>query len=389
MDVLQRVAAGWSEIMVYVAIGLVVLVGLVKCIYPVFRNGRLLHRAVLRLEKSVAEGGAPVWREVRFLGRSLRPDWQRFLLNAGQLDARGMPCNTEEYINEDTVIYKPGHAQLAELIPSLLTSLGILGTFMGLMDGLTNLDFESAAGTMESIPALLTGMRFAFATSIAGIACSLVFNMLNRIMVGRAFNALDTFDEAFYELVMPRPLDPDVQMLCQKQDDDGNLQRTAERVGSHVAGAFELALSRAIHPLTISMDHFIKGATQEQVEGIHKIVEQFIHQMNASLEGQMTALADTMQMVNQGQLQTQQNLMRTMEMAEMLARDAERIREASRDIAAQMQGLSLDMGRMREERGAGVPYPEGSDIFSIAAKGKRKKKPDAAFDNDLPTGLEA
>ncbi|NCC94750.1 MAG: hypothetical protein EOM10_16020, partial [Opitutae bacterium] len=126
-----QVIAHLSGALVYGAIALVTLVGVGKCIYPVLRNSALLNRAIMKLERSTVNNERPVWREARFLGRSLRPEWQRFLLNAGQLDLRGMPCNTQEYINEDTVVYKPGHVQLAELIPSLLTSLGILGTFMG------------------------------------------------------------------------------------------------------------------------------------------------------------------------------------------------------------------------------------------------------------------
>ena len=213
--VLSNFTANLSEIAVYAAIVVVTLIGFCKCIYPLLRNAALLNRAIIKLEKSTAKGERPLWREKRFLGRSLRNEWQQFLLNAAQLDLRGMPCDTREYINEETVVNKPGHAQLAELIPGLLTSLGILGTFMGLMQGLTSVDFSNAEGTIQSIPQLLSGMKFAFATSVAGIACSLLFNMLNRIAAGRALRALDHFEDAFYELAMPRPLQPEVQFLCQ------------------------------------------------------------------------------------------------------------------------------------------------------------------------------
>ena len=74
------------------------------------------------------------------MGRRLKGCWLRFLQNAEQLDCRGLPCNVEDYINDDTVTHGPGNATLAELIPSLLTSLGILGTFMGMTSGLSGLD---------------------------------------------------------------------------------------------------------------------------------------------------------------------------------------------------------------------------------------------------------
>ena len=346
---IAQIVANMSGALVYGAIALVTLVGILKCIYPVLRNSALLNRAIMKLERSAVSNERPIWREARFLGRSLRPDWQRFLLNAGQLDLRGMPCSTEEYINEDTVVYKPGHAQLAELIPSLLTSLGILGTFMGLMSGLTNLSLTDAAKTIASIPTLLEGMRFAFATSVAGIVCSLAFNMVNRMAVGHAFKALDAFDEAFYELAMPRPLDAEVQMICQKQDDEMKLQRAADQVGAQIAGTVEMAVSRAVHPLTMSMDNFIQGASREQVEGVQRIVGQFVHQMNGAMNGQMSALADTLTVLNQNQSATQQNLQRTLKVAEALADDARRIEQSSREFANMLEADARTLTRNNQD----------------------------------------
>lgn len=349
-QLLSLLGTNLVDFLVYGAIALVVLVGVCKCIYPVFRNGSLLNRAVAKLEKTAGNNQRPSWREPRFLGRALRNEWQKFLLNAGQLDVRGMPCDIEDYINEDSVIDKPGHSQLAELIPSLLTSLGILGTFIGLMEGLTSVNFSDAQGTMDSIPLLLTGMRFAFATSVAGITCSLLFNMFYRMSVGRACRALDSFDEAFYELAMPRPLSPEVQLICQKQDEEERLARIAEAVGNRVASSLEMAVSRAMDPLTKSLDTFIQGATQEQVEGVRRIVGQFVSQMNAQLSGQMTTLGHTMEMVSQGQLQTQKNLQNTLNAAQAMAADAQAMQVASAQIAQALQSWAEELKNSQTKR---------------------------------------
>lgn len=349
-QLLSLLGTNLVDFLVYGAIALVVLVGVCKCIYPVFRNGSLLNRAVAKLEKTAGNNQRPSWREPRFLGRALRNEWQKFLLNAGQLDVRGMPCDIEDYINEDSVIDKPGHSQLAELIPSLLTSLGILGTFIGLMEGLTSVNFSDAQGTMDSIPLLLTGMRFAFATSVAGIACSLLFNMFYRMSVGRACRALDSFDEAFYELAMPRPLSPEVQLICQKQDEEERLARIAEAVGNRVASSLEMAVSRAMDPLTKSLDTFIQGATQEQVEGVRRIVGQFVSQMNAQLSGQMTTLGHTMEMVSQGQLQTQKNLQNTLNAAQAMAADAQSMQVASAQMAQALQSWAEELKNSQTKR---------------------------------------
>ena len=349
-QLLSLLGTNLVDFLVYGAIALVVLVGVCKCIYPVFRNGSLLNRAVAKLEKTAGNNQRPSWREPRFLGRALRNEWQKFLLNAGQLDVRGMPCDIEDYINEDSVIDKPGHSQLAELIPSLLTSLGILGTIIGLMEGLTSVNFSDAQGTMDSIPLLLTGMRFAFATSVAGITCSLLFNMFYRMSVGRACRALDSFDEAFYELAMPRPLSPEVQLICQKQDEEERLARIAEAVGNRVSSSLEMAVSRAMDPLTKSLDTFIQGATQEQVEGVRRIVGQFVSQMNAQLSGQMTTLGHTMEMVSQGQLQTQKNLQNTLNAAQAMAADAQSMQVASAQMAQALQSWAEELKNSQTKR---------------------------------------
>ncbi len=194
----------------------------------------------------------------------------------------------------------------------------VTGGLAGLCNGLFG-----AGGGLFLVPLLTqwAGLeqRKAFATSVAGISCSLLFNMFNRMAAGRAVRALDNFEDAFYELAMPRPLQPDVQMMCQKQDEEVRMARLAENVGNHVAASLEMAIGRAMAPLTQSLDTFIKCATREQVDGVRRIVGQFVQQMNTSLSGQMTALGDTMNAVNQGQLQTQKNLQTTLDAARAMA----------------------------------------------------------------------
>ena len=60
-------------------------------------------------------------------------------------------------------------------VPTLLTSLGILGTFVGVVIGL--LDFEPER-LEDSIPTLLAGLQTAFITSVVGLFASIVFKVM-------------------------------------------------------------------------------------------------------------------------------------------------------------------------------------------------------------------
>jgi len=65
-------------------------------------------------------------------------------------------------------------------IPSVFTTLGILGTFVGIYFGLQKFNVDKIT---ESIPALLEGMKTAFSTSIWGIVLSLVFGKISQIVL--------------------------------------------------------------------------------------------------------------------------------------------------------------------------------------------------------------
>ncbi|MCD6162089.1 MAG: MotA/TolQ/ExbB proton channel family protein, partial [candidate division Zixibacteria bacterium] len=60
-------------------------------------------------------------------------------------------------------------------LPTILTSIGILGTFMGIFIGLWNFNVNAV---QESIPQLLEGLKIAFMTSIVGIFSALIIKYI-------------------------------------------------------------------------------------------------------------------------------------------------------------------------------------------------------------------
>lgn len=342
-----------ADYLVYAAIAVVTLIGVIKCLAPLWNTTHALRRAIHRLQAAAGtQRETPVWQEPRFMGKRLKGSWLRFLQNAEQLDRRGLPCNVEDYINDDTVTNGPGNAQLAELIPSLLTSLGILGTFMGLMRGLSGLDFSDAAQLIAGIPTLLTGMKFAFGTSVAGISCSLSFNMLNRIAQGSSFRAIDDFVESFTTLAMHRPLDNDVQLICQNQDRNHMLSSATDGLATQMAGCIELAVTRAMQPVSQSMDNFIVGATRAQVDGVGRIVNSFVQQMNTSLGDQLLALGQTMTAINQHQQVTFDRVEQSLGTASTIVEDVGKLHGVSQEVITHFEKYisELSDARHRDEK---------------------------------------
>lgn len=68
-------------------------------------------------------------------------------------------------------------------IPIVFTTIGVLGTFVGIYFGLRDFDVNNIT---DSIPTLLEGLKTAFTTSIFGISFSLVFGKISQVVLRAA-----------------------------------------------------------------------------------------------------------------------------------------------------------------------------------------------------------
>ena len=82
--------------------------------------------------------------------------------------------------------------------PALLTSLGIFGTFAGIVIGLMAFDVSNIDGSIEG---LLSGLKTAFFTSLAGIFLSILFKVLQSFGVGKR-NAVEEAVSASPEAIL-------------------------------------------------------------------------------------------------------------------------------------------------------------------------------------------
>ena len=81
----------------------------------------------------------------------------------------------EEYFNEED-LDNHIHKRLLEMAPDIFTSLGILGTFVGLVWGLKNFEPSNYEAMTTSVSALVDGIKVAFLTSIYGISFSIIYS---------------------------------------------------------------------------------------------------------------------------------------------------------------------------------------------------------------------
>ena len=150
---------------------------------------------------------------------------------------------------------------------------------------------------------------------------------------------------------MSRPLDNDVQLICQNQDSNHMLSTLTDTLPGQLAGAMEHSVRSAMQPVSQAMDNFLMGATRAQVDGVGRIVGSFVQQMNASLSDQLLTLGRTMTEVNQHQQASLEQVRQSLNAAAAIQVDMRQLHDVTNDVIAHFEQYikELSAARSRDE----------------------------------------
>jgi hypothetical protein len=95
------------------------------------------------------------------------------------------------YFNVSTVVETPLKVQYFKHLPGILTGVGIIGTFAGLLFGLSNFDSSSPETMAKSVNLLLSGVRDAFYASTLAITLAMLITHLEKLQYRKCVSALE------------------------------------------------------------------------------------------------------------------------------------------------------------------------------------------------------
>ena len=338
------------DTLIYLAIFIVFVTALMRCIYPLTRMAARLRRAArIIVMESKQNKEKKSWNDLHFLGDKLQGTWTDFLQNAELRDAHGSSCDVTQYINEDTVIYAAGGTRLAEIAPGIFTSLGILGTFLGLVMGLSGLTLSAAntGALLSAMEKLIAGMSTAFLTSIVGVVASIVFNLLYNHHISKCEKAIDRFCDVFGLYAMPKPVSEDTAMLTLQQEQTLYMRQAVEEIGQKMAVQMEQSILRAMLPVQRSMDNFILAATQAQVEGVDRIAAVFVQRMNVALGKEFEHLRQVLAETGVEQQNARQEMYAAMQAISQMTQDVVNMHQLSQGVLEHFRDYVGDMDASR------------------------------------------
>ena len=252
-------------------------------------------------------------------------------------------ADIEDYINEDVVdglISK----KMLDLIPDILTSLGILGTFIGLVVGLKDFEPSNYEAMTASVSSLVDGIKVAFLTSIYGLSLSLVFSYALKSAYGSLMDRLAEFMDHFHNTVIPSAEAETRNIMVNYHEEQTKaIQKMSEQFSEHLANSFEKVITPSFRKMNQSMDILTETMAKGQEEMLKGLLNDFLSNMRENFQMEFDDFNQALESMTQAQKEMTEA---TRELYKATETDLHSAFSAERD---QMQNLVREMGAMQKE----------------------------------------
>lgn len=209
--------------------------------------------------------------------------------------------DVEDFINEEEIDLHI-HKRLLEMVPDILTSLGILGTFVGLVWGLKNFNPNDYAAMTSSVASLVDGIKVAFLTSIYGIALSIVYTYGMKSEYSSLTENLQGFLDRFHAYVMPTAENESRNLLVSSQKIQTEaMNKMAEQFSVQMADSFEKVITPTFRKMNDSLDMLVTSVTRCQQDAVKEILDGFMKEMHGSFKLQFRDFNEALNQLKKAQ----------------------------------------------------------------------------------------
>ncbi len=102
----------------------------------------------------------------------------------------------EAFFTKDVLVDARLFDDFTRHLPGILTGLGIIGTFAGLLDGLADFNPSSSEAAITGLGGLLEAVRHAFIASASAIGCAMLVMFLSRFVLALFYAKVEQLNQA-------------------------------------------------------------------------------------------------------------------------------------------------------------------------------------------------
>jgi ABC-type transporter Mla subunit MlaD len=172
--------------------------------------------------------------------------WDRYYNRVSQKN-EDERINVNPFFGFDVMHHYMGYRHLMDMGGGIHVSIGVLGTFVGLSVGLSELHVGNTEALRSGIGSLLDGMKVAFYTSVWGVFLSLLWTVFDRWISSRLDENIDWHSER-------------LDFLLSTDDEElflNRLEKITRHQADHLKTLLTDALEKAMQPMvaTIQQTH--------------------------------------------------------------------------------------------------------------------------------------
>jgi len=311
------------------------IVGLVMLVWPLLNRRYSLVRArklIAGRTKSANELEPAERRRITLEGLRNKPflkeaanayvnEWNACLIETRDraIDARPLSA----FLSPRQLLPRTANRRLGNSLPGILVALGILGTFLGLVQslpavsaldptaetrtvpgaetprpivegeaaGTPDSDGDGLAEFQQSVREIVLGLSLAFRTSIWGILASVVFIVIDRVAVHRLELAVNELsDEAGVHFPVISRAELARLQLDLFEKTGANIQTLGTDLSTALEGAIATHMRPAMEAIQGSVERLVTYSADEQVAGLQNLVERFTGSMHEALGAEFREL---------------------------------------------------------------------------------------------------
>lgn len=162
------------------------------------------------------------------------------------------------YFDEDNLIYKNIREKTINHITQALTGIGIFGTFMGIVQGVSELNMGSSDAMKSGIETLLKGVKVSFNSSLYGILFSVILIFIFKVVIDVAMEKSYRFCDTINKIIPSYPEESGFKEIEEELKKQTSMyEKIATDIAEEMGKRFNDSLQSNLESLSSNLGSFI------------------------------------------------------------------------------------------------------------------------------------
>jgi DNA repair exonuclease SbcCD ATPase subunit len=203
-------------------------------------------------------------------------------------------CSISDYVNYEQLTEKLS-LNFCNILPGIMTAVGILGTFVGLTIGLSGFDLSDTDTISTSIQTFVSGINVAFFTSIYGIILSIFLNSFYNNLEERFEEKLIELENLFDYFGMNRSKQAIlVHLYKEQQKQTKSIEILTNEFTDKLAKSLADTLTASFDKTNVNIMNLMGDIKAKEASAIEDLTKMFLTGMNSRMTEEYKLMAETM-----------------------------------------------------------------------------------------------